>query len=51
MAAAGVAPLGALTPVETRAAGVARRVPPRRPAWGAKRDLDQVLAKKEFLNA
>jgi acetyl esterase len=31
MEAAGVAPLGTLPPVEARAAGVARRVPPRRP--------------------
>ncbi len=31
MERAGVAPLGTLTPTETRAAGVARRVPPRRP--------------------
>jgi acetyl esterase len=31
MANAGVAPLGTLSPDETRAAGVARRVPPRRP--------------------
>ncbi|MEZ4503871.1 MAG: alpha/beta hydrolase [Dehalococcoidia bacterium] len=31
LAKAGVAPLGTLTPEEHRAAGVARRVPPRRP--------------------